>query len=51
MCRHDSDCGGDDRCCFNGCQNDCVPAGIKIEIIDELGNNFFLFFFQLETFE
>jgi len=42
MCGHDSDCGGDDRCCFNGCQNDCVPAGIKIEIIYEL---------ELETIE
>ncbi|XP_078366590.1 uncharacterized protein LOC144650724 isoform X3 [Oculina patagonica] len=31
MCLHDSDCAGDDRCCFNGCQNDCVSAvGIKL---------------------
>ena len=28
MCRQDSDCTGDDRCCFNGCQNDCVAPGI-----------------------
>ena len=27
MCLQDSDCSGDDRCCFNGCQNDCVPPG------------------------
>ncbi|KAJ7381019.1 hypothetical protein OS493_004614 [Desmophyllum pertusum] len=32
MCSHDSECAGeDDRCCFNGCQNDCVPpVGIKL---------------------
>ena len=41
MCLHDSDCGGDNRCCFNGCQNDCVPASMKnIEMIDELRNYF-----------
>ena len=29
MCLHDSDCDGDNRCCFNGCQNDCVSPGMK----------------------
>ena len=28
MCLLDSDCGGDERCCFNGCQNDCVSPGM-----------------------
>lgn len=28
MCHQDSDCTGDERCCFNGCQNDCVSPGI-----------------------
>ena len=29
MCLQDSDCSGDKRCCFNGCQNDCVSPGRK----------------------
>ena len=28
MCHQDSDCTGDERCCFNGCQNDCVSPGM-----------------------
>ena len=28
MCLLDSDCGGGERCCFNGCQNDCVSPGM-----------------------
>ena len=28
MCLLDSDCGGNERCCFNGCQNDCVSPGM-----------------------
>jgi len=31
MCRQDSHCRQDRKCCFNGCQNDCVPSvGVKI---------------------
>ncbi|XP_068725068.1 uncharacterized protein [Montipora capricornis] len=31
MCLRDSDCHEEDKCCFNGCQNDCVsPVGTKV---------------------
>ena len=27
-CRRDSDCRLDEKCCFNGCQSDCVLSGM-----------------------
>lgn len=28
-CRQDFHCRQDRKCCFNGCQNDCVPSGME----------------------
>ena len=35
MCQHDSDCDGDHRCCFNGCQNFCTSPGMNFTKIEE----------------
>ena len=35
MCQNNADCGEDgEKCCFNGCQKDCVKFG---ELLDTTG--------------
>lgn len=32
MCQNNADCGKDgEKCCFNGCQNDCVKFGKSLD--------------------
>ena len=33
MCDEDQQCPGQQKCCFNGCQNDCVaPSVFKVTV-------------------
>ena len=35
MCKNNADCGEDgEKCCFNGCQRDCVKFGKSLDAAD-----------------